>query len=108
MGKINIIICSLLYQAQLHHSMWDYTIEYTVWLKNRLPMSTLPYRAYFDATTPFQAYHKHKLDLKCLRIFGCVASVANSITPVILPVFHTLYITAVLAGEEIHTAVLRL
>src|SRR3981081_1728161 len=40
-------------------------------------MSALPYRAYFDATTPFQAYHGYKPDLKCLRIFGYVAHPIN-------------------------------
>jgi hypothetical protein len=76
-GKINTILRSLLYQAKLHHSMWDYAVEHAVWLKNRLPTSALLYRAYFDATTPFQAYKGHKPDLKSLRIFGCAAYLIN-------------------------------
>ena len=77
MGKINATIRSLLYQAKLHHSMWDYAVEHAVWLKNRLPTSALPYGAYFDAATPFQAYHGHKPDLESLRIFGCAAHSVN-------------------------------
>jgi hypothetical protein len=75
--KINAIIRSLLYQAKLHHSMWDYAVEHAVWLKNRLLTSALSYGAYFDATTPFQAYKGHKPDLKSLRIFGYTAHPIN-------------------------------
>jgi hypothetical protein len=77
MGKINAMIRSLLYQAKLHYLIWDYAVEHAVWLKNRLLTSALPYGAYFDATTPFQAYKEHKPDLKSLRIFGCAAHPIN-------------------------------
>ena len=63
MGKINAVIRSLLYQAKLHHLMWDYAVKHAVWLKNRLLTSALPYGTYFDAVTPFQAYRRHKPDL---------------------------------------------
>jgi hypothetical protein len=35
------------------------------------------YRAYFNATTLFQAYKEYKLDLKSLRIFGYVTYLIN-------------------------------
>jgi hypothetical protein len=75
--KINTIIRLLLYQAKLYYLMWDYAVKHAVWLKNRLPTSALPYKAYFDATTLFQAYKEHKPDLKSLRIFGCAAHPIN-------------------------------
>ena len=55
---------SLLYGAGLGSEYWGYAMRHAVYLKNRLPHSSLKY------TTPYEAVNKTKPDLTNLRVFG--------------------------------------
>ena len=57
--------------------MWDYAIKHAIWIKNRVPTSTLPFRLkdLFVSTLIilFRAYIGDHPDFKNLRVFGCKA-----------------------------------
>ena len=66
----------MLYQANLHHSLWCYAAEHAVWLKNRLPTSALPFGD-LPGVTPWEAYHGAKPNIRDLRVFGCATYSLN-------------------------------
>ena len=55
---------SLLYGAGLGSEYWGYAMRHAVYLKNRLPHSSLQY------TTPYEVVNKTKPDMTNLRVFG--------------------------------------
>ena len=55
---------SLLYGAGLNSKYWTYALRHSVYLKNRLPHSSLQY------TTPYELMNQQKPDLSHLRAFG--------------------------------------
>jgi hypothetical protein len=68
MQDVNKLIRTLLYQAKLPETWWDYAATHAVWIKNRTPTSALPYKS-MDAATAFEAYYDKKPDVKNLRVF---------------------------------------
>ena len=68
----------MLYQAKASYRLWDYTIEHTVWLQNRLLTTALPYSVNTTAKTPFESYYSIKPDVSNLRIFGYAVYPLNS------------------------------
>jgi hypothetical protein len=61
--------------------LWCYTVEHSVWLKNRVPTSALPFDEieHNSAITPYEAYTQQVLDLKNLAVFGCSANPINTL-----------------------------
>ena len=55
---------SLLYGAALGSEYWGYALRHAVYLKNRLPHSSLQYK------TPFEIINNKKPDLTNIRVFG--------------------------------------
>jgi hypothetical protein len=60
----------LLHSANLGHEYWSFALLRVVYLKNRLPHSSIN-------TTPYQKYTGKRPNAKHLRIFGCPIIVQN-------------------------------
>lgn len=58
---------ALLYDAKLPEKFWSYSAYAATFILNRSPTSTLKF------LTPFEKWNCSKLDLRNLRVFGCVA-----------------------------------
>ena len=52
-----------LYSADLGPEYWSYTLQLSIYVKNRLPHRFLP-------STPYQMLTGNKLDISKLRVFG--------------------------------------
>ena len=74
---ITEIARTIMYQAKMPYQLWDYSVEHAVWIKNRLPISALPFgnKDHFVATlvTLYEEYIRVKPDSKDLYTFGCKA-----------------------------------
>jgi len=57
--------------------MWDYAIEYAIWLKNRVLTAALLYRDedvnVAISITPYKAFTSNYPDFDKLQVFGCKA-----------------------------------
>ncbi|KAI0991099.1 hypothetical protein K3495_g17088, partial [Podosphaera aphanis] len=69
----------MLFEAQLPHQFWDYAIEHSVWIRNRVPTSALPFGQNNCASSKWSIPHSVWYDklpkLDNLRSFGCVATI---------------------------------
>ncbi|KAI0992685.1 hypothetical protein K3495_g15500, partial [Podosphaera aphanis] len=73
-GSTETIARSMLYEAGLPHQLWDYAIEHSVWIKNRVPTAALPFDKILEKT-PFEAYYSKLASLKNLKVFGCKSNI---------------------------------
>jgi hypothetical protein len=62
---------SLLYSSDLGSQYWSYALRHVVYLKNRLPHSSLKF------VTPFEKLNGDKPDLSKLKVFGSRVSIHN-------------------------------
>jgi hypothetical protein len=57
--------------------MWDYVMEYAIWLKNRVLTVALPFGDedinIATSITPYRAFTSNHPDFNKLRVFGCKA-----------------------------------
>lgn len=54
---LNILVRTMLFDAQMAYRMWDFAIEHAAWIRNRIPTSALPFKTQdgtVDATTPLK------------------------------------------------------
>jgi hypothetical protein len=72
---------SLLFEGNIPVELWCYAVEHSVWLKNRVPTSALPFDEieHNSAITPYEAYTQRVPDLKNLAVFGCYANLINTL-----------------------------
>jgi hypothetical protein len=61
---------SMLYQAGVPSNLWCFAVQHSIWIKNRIPTSALPYGDN-QAVTPFEAWHGRLPNLERLIVFGC-------------------------------------
>ena len=66
---IDCKIRSLLFDADLPPEFWDYTIEHTVYIKNRVSIAALPFRN-ITAITPYEALYGVEVNLKSIKAFS--------------------------------------
>ncbi|CAI7908758.1 unnamed protein product, partial [Closterium sp. NIES-53] len=59
-------VLSLLQHSKIGSEWWGEASSLAAWIRNRLPTKVL------SETTPFEAWTKMKLNLSCLRTFGCL------------------------------------
>ncbi|KAI0993276.1 hypothetical protein K3495_g14908, partial [Podosphaera aphanis] len=77
-GLISTYARSMLYESQLPSQFWDYAVEHAVWIRNRMPTSSLPFGPSNSASSksiiPYSAWHERPPKLVLLRPFGCVST----------------------------------
>ena len=66
------IMRCLLYSAGLESKFWSYAMRHAVYLKNRWPHSSLPYK------TPYELMFNEKPNLSHLRVFGSIVQSKSS------------------------------
>ena len=72
MDRINKIARTLIYQAKLPHSFWDFATDYAVWIRNCRPTKALPYGQSIGRS-PHEAFKGEIPRVKASKIFGCAA-----------------------------------
>ena len=71
---------SLLFEGNIPVELWCYAVEHSVWLKNRIPTSALPFdEVEHNAITPYEVYTQRVPDLKNLAVFRCHANPINTL-----------------------------
>jgi hypothetical protein len=70
---------SLLFKGNILVELWCYTVKHSVWLKNRVPTSALPFNKNNSAIILYKAYTQQVLKLKNLAVFGCYANLINTL-----------------------------
>ncbi|KAI0993135.1 hypothetical protein K3495_g15049, partial [Podosphaera aphanis] len=79
-GIIATYARSMLFEAHLSHHFWDHAVEHAVWIRNRVPTSSLPFGPENTPSSktfiPYTAWHEKQPKLVHLRPFGCVSTLA--------------------------------
>ena len=72
---------SLLFEGSLPGEFWCYAIEHTIYIKNRIPTSALPFGHSINNSpiTPWHAYTGRLPDFSRLTVFGCSANPLNTL-----------------------------
>ena len=74
---IDYKIRSLLFDADLPPEFWDYTIEYIVYIKNRVLIAALLFRN-ITVIPPYKALYRVEVNLKSIKAFGYLAWLINT------------------------------
>ena len=75
MGLIKTKMRLMLYKARLPHEFWDYAVEYSVWLKNRVSTEALSISnivgKLVQAIILYEAWNERLSNFIKLLVFGC-------------------------------------
>ena len=75
MDLIKILIRSLIYKTKLPKEFWYLVVNYTIWIKNRVPTSALLFEkaqgSILTSVTLFEAFREAVPDFSKVKVFGC-------------------------------------
>ena len=62
----------MLFNIDLPPEFWDYTIEYIIYIKNRVPIAALLFRN-ITAITLYEVLYRVEVNLKSIKAFSYLA-----------------------------------